>query len=147
MVSEDKLIQRFKLLDDYLDVLKEISKTEKAAFLKDKILIGSAKHYLQTSIECCLDAANHIIGAERFRAPEDYADSFSVLGEEAILSKDLTLRLRQMAKFRNRLVHLYGEIDNQFVYKAITDDVKDILQFRQAIIERFLSHDETSHKS
>ena len=75
-------------------------------FLKDKILIGAAKYYLQVSIECCLDVANHIIAAEGFRAPKDYADSFRVLEERDVFGEDLAIKLRQMAKTRNRLVHL-----------------------------------------
>lgn len=138
MVSEDTIIKKFSLLDDYLYVLSQISKTDRSVFLKDKILIGSAKYYLQVSIECCLDVANHIISSERFRPPADYADSFSVLEEKGVLSQDLALRLRQMAKFRNRLVHLYGEIDNQYVYKAIWEDVKDIHQFREVILDHFI---------
>ena len=58
--------------------IKKISRTPQETFLKDKILIGSAKYYLQVSIECCLDVANHIIASEKFRAPRDYADSFIV---------------------------------------------------------------------
>lgn len=138
MVSEDKIIKKFSLLDDYVEILQQISKTDQSKFLKDKILIGSAKYYLQVSIECCLDVANHIIASERFRAPADYADSFSVLEDEGVLTQDLTLRLRQMAKFRNRLVHLYGEVDNKFVYNAISEDLKDIHQFREAIFDYFM---------
>lgn len=141
MVSEDTIIKKFTLLDDSLAILSQISKTEWSVFLKDKILIGSAKYYLQVSIECCLDVANHIIGSERFRPPADYADSFSVLEEEAVLSHDLALRLRQMAKFRNRLVHLYGEIDNQYVHKAMREDVKDIHKFREIILDHFISQE------
>ena len=73
-------------------------------------MIGSAKYYLQVSIECCLDVTNHIIASEHFRAPKDYADSFMVIEEEGLVSDELGKRLRQMAKFRNRLVHLYGEM-------------------------------------
>ena len=81
MVSVEKITQKFLELDDYLKLLNQISKTPLDAFLKDKILIGSGKYYLQVSIECCLDVVNHIIASERFRAPKDYADSFRVIEE------------------------------------------------------------------
>jgi uncharacterized protein YutE (UPF0331/DUF86 family) len=60
--------------------------------------------------------ANHIIASERYRSPKDYADSFAVLEEKGIFQQQLGQNLMQMTKFRNRLVHLYGEIDDQFVY-------------------------------
>ena len=137
MVSIEKISQKFIQLENYLGLLKEISKESEEAFLKIQIIIGSAKYYLQVSIECCLDVANHIIASERLRAPNDYADSFTVLEEKGIFHQQLGQRLRQMAKFRNRLVHLYGEIDDKFVYEFLKTDVEDIRKFRKIIIEQY----------
>lgn len=136
MVSIEKVILKFQRLDEYLSVLGEISKTSKDDFLTDKILIGSAKYYLQVSIECCLDVANQIIASERLRAPRDYSDTFMVIQEEGLISPELGSRLRQMAKFRNRLVHLYGEFDDAYVYEYIKGDLKDIEEFKTLIIKR-----------
>ena len=137
MVSVEKISQKLIQLDEYLGLLNKISKSSEPDFLKDKILVGSAKYYLQVSIECCLDVVNHIIASERYRAPKDYADSFSVLEENEILESSLTIKLRQMAKFRNRLVHLYGEIDDKFVYEFIHNDVKDIRTFQKVIMTNY----------
>lgn len=138
MVSVEKISRKLIQLDEYLAVLGEISATSSDAFVKDKILVGSAKYYLQVSIEICLDVANHIIAAERFRAPKDYADAFTVLEENHILERILAQKLRQMAKFRNRLVHLYGEVDDAFVYQFLKDDAEDILSFRKIIIQKYI---------
>jgi uncharacterized protein YutE (UPF0331/DUF86 family) len=137
MVSIEKVILKFQRLDEFLSVLAKISKTSKDDFLTDKILIGSTKYYLQVSIECCLDVANQIIASERFRAPRDYSDTFMVIQEEGLISTELGGRLRQMAKFRNRLVHLYGEIDDAYVYEYIKRDLKDIEEYKQVIIKRY----------
>jgi uncharacterized protein YutE (UPF0331/DUF86 family) len=138
MVSSQKIAEKLIALDEFLLLLKEIGSISSEAFLKDKILIGSAKYYLQVSIECCLDIANHIIASERFRAPKDYADSFKILEEMNIVSGKLSQKLQQMAKFRNRLVHLYGEIDNQYVYDFMREDIDDIREFRSMIKNRYL---------
>ena len=137
MVSKDKISRKLIQLDEYLGFLDKISSRTELVFVKDKILVGSAKYYLQGSIECCLDIANHIIASERLRAPKDYADSFSILGENDILETSLVSKLRQMAKFRNRLVHLYGEIDDKFVYEFIHNDVKDIRKFQKVIMTNY----------
>jgi uncharacterized protein YutE (UPF0331/DUF86 family) len=137
MVSVEKISRKFIQLDESLGLLDEISKVPEKVFLKDKILIGSAKYYLQISIGCCLDVANHIIASERYRAPKDYADSFAVLEEKGIVQQQLGQNLRQMTKFRNRLVHLYGEIDDKFVYEFIKTDVEDIRTFRKVIIRQY----------
>jgi len=137
MVSFEKIVRKFQQLEEYLETLKSVKKTPLETFLKDKILIGGAKYYLQVSIECCLDVANHIIASEHFRVPKDYADSFTVLEEQGIVTSNYGQKLRQMAKFRNRLVHLYGEIDNTYVYRFLKDDLKDIEYFKSIIINRF----------
>lgn len=133
MVSVDKITRKVIQLDEYLVILDKISENPIDVFVKDKILVGSAKYYLQVSIEICLDIANHLIAAKRFRTPRDYADAFTVLEENRILEKDFAQKSRQMAKFRNRLVHLYGEVDDAFVYEFIKNDLDDIRQFRRII--------------
>ncbi len=137
MVSFEKIAQKFLQVDEYLGLLRTISRTSVEAFLKDKIMIGSAKYYLQISIECCLDVANHIIASEHLRAPRDYADSFMVIEEAGLVPPELGQRLRQMAKFRNRLVHLYSEIDDAYVYQFMKEDLKDIEEFKSIMIKRY----------
>ena len=137
MVSLEKIIQKFQQLDEFLGLLRKISKTPIKLFLKDKLMIGSAKYYLQVSIECCLDVANHIIASEHLRAPKDYADSITVIEEEGLVPPELGERLRRMTKFRNRLVHLYGDIDDEYVYKFMTEDLEDIEEFKRIVISRY----------
>lgn len=139
MVSIDKIISKFGQLDGFLSILRDMKGIPLDEFLKDKILIGGAKYYLQVSIECCLDVANHIIAAERLRSPEDYADSFKVLEEDGMLGLEDGLKLRQMAKFRNRLVHLYGDVDDAYVHNFILNNLDDIKNFQAAVSARFLS--------
>ena len=137
MISIEKISLKFAQLEEYLQILQDIGKISEGKFLKDKIVIGSAKYYLQVGIESCLDVANHIIATDRFRAPQDYADSFKVLDENHVVPSELSQKLRQMAKFRNRLVHLYGEIDNSYVYQIIHEDLGDMIEFRNIIIKRY----------
>ena len=134
--GHEKISHKLKQIDEFLELLNQIGSTKEDQFVNDKILIGSAKYYLQVSIEACLDVANHIIASERLRAPKDYADSFSVLNETGFISTELCRKLRQMAKFRNRLVHLYSEIDNNYIYGFIRNDLNDFLLFKKAITKR-----------
>jgi uncharacterized protein YutE (UPF0331/DUF86 family) len=138
MISIDRITDKFRQLDDYLQTLDEMRTTSEDKFLADKVLIGASKYYLQVSIECCLDIANHIISAEGFRPPKDYADSFRVLEEQQIVEEELGRKLMQMAKFRNRLVHLYGEVDDQHVHQFMNEDLGDISAFKQIVVDRFL---------
>ena len=139
MVDLDRVLAKFEMLDRFLGIIKSLSQTEIQKFMTDPILIGSMRYYLQVSIECCLDVAAHAVSSERYRAPKDYADTFTVLEENEILPAKLAQKLRQMAKFRNRLVHLYGEIDDHAVHRIARTDVKDMAHFKAAILDRFAS--------
>lgn len=44
-------------------------------------------------------------------------------------------QLRQMAGLRNRLVHLYWEIDDELVYQYIQDNLIDFDEFIQKVLE------------
>lgn len=138
MVSIDKITYKLGQLDEFLSILKKLRNSSVESFLKDKIQIGGAKYYLQVSIECCLDIANHVIASERYRAPRDYADSFKVLEENSVISTEFSQKLRQMAKFRNRLVHLYSEIDDLYVFEFIKNDIEDFVKYKNIIISKFL---------
>lgn len=78
--------------------------------------MGAAKYYLQVAIESCIDLGSHIIATHRLRAPRDYRDTFAVLGEANVIPQDFVSRLQDMASFRNRLVHLYSEVDARRVH-------------------------------
>jgi uncharacterized protein YutE (UPF0331/DUF86 family) len=71
----EEILRQLKAFTGDLLRLKAFSKQE---FLSDSLRVAAAKYLLLTSIECCLDIANHIIASEGFRAPANYADSFKV---------------------------------------------------------------------
>ena len=113
--------------------LRDISKLSETEFLKDPDKIGSAKYHFIVAIECCIDMCNHIIARNGFRAPEDYGDTFRVMSEEGALREDFSDELVNMAKFRNRLVHLYWEVKDKQVYEILQTRLDDFKKLLDAI--------------
>ena len=135
MVNPGKINGIFKNLQNYVEKLRTLASQEREEFLADFRNIESAKHLLQVSIECCLDAANHIISSEGFRSPGNYAESFVILVEEGILPEKMAPDLRKMVSFRNRVVHLYWEVDNEILYDEILKhDIQDFDKFVQNVL-------------
>ena len=95
------------------------------------------RYYLQVSVESCLDVANHVIAAEKYRAPKDYADSFAVLQDENVIPPGIGHAASTDGKISHRLVHLYGDIDDRKVHATILTDLEDIRIFKSLIVQRF----------
>jgi uncharacterized protein YutE (UPF0331/DUF86 family) len=129
MVERDKIEGLARHLRKYTTHLREISGQDQADFLQDPRSIGSARYYLQVSIETCINIANHIIAAERLRAPKDYKDSFQVLTEAGILPRDFARTMRELAGLRNLLVHLYWDVDDKMIYEGIRSELDDFETF------------------
>ncbi len=65
--------------------------------------------------------------------PKEYAETFRILQKEGIIPDELTNKLILMTKFRNRIVHLYWDIDDEFVKKIIEENLEDFYLFKTAI--------------
>ena len=135
MVDRDKLENLLRHLHTYTGYLQEIVAQEETAFLSSPALVGSARYYLQVSIETCINIANHIIATERLRAPKDYKDVFKVLGEADILPEAVVDTMQALAGLRNLLVHLYWEVDDRMIYKSIRAELRDFDTFTQYILD------------
>lgn len=130
---DEKLITQLRLLKKYIDMLKRISSSSKEEYLSDEILKGAAERYLQLSIETCINIGSRIISLEQFdkniTAPETYADVFEIIKNLGLIDEEFAKNLKNMAKFRNKLVHMYWELDDEFVYNIIKNNLGDIEKF------------------
>jgi uncharacterized protein YutE (UPF0331/DUF86 family) len=135
LVKPEVIENRIKKLQNYLEKLSELKTINKNEFISDFRNSNSAKYLLQVSIECCLDIANHIIASEKYRSPDDYADLFRVLNEQKIVPDSHIEKLVEMAKFRNRIVHVYWEVDEDLIYDIIQNYLNDFELFIKSILK------------
>ncbi len=112
-----------------LQRLEDLRKLSEEEFAADPHKVASAKYNLIVAIEGAVDLSNHIISKNGFRTPEDYADTFRVMEEKEVFDAEFTNSLIQMARFRNRLVHIYWDIDDAEIYRIIQTRLQDIKQF------------------
>ena len=133
--DKDKITKLSSEIFAALERLKEISALPKGAFLADPYKIAAAKYFLVISTEAAIDMCNHVISRNRLRAPEDYADTFRIMGEVGAFEEDFVDRASKMARFRNRLVHIYWEVDDETVCSMLSDHVNDMQKFT----ERFMA--------
>ena len=141
--NQDKVIKITSEILLSLERLVDLKALSKADFLSDQHKISSAKYNLIVAIEGMIDLCNHVIAKNGFRTPEDYADTFEVMTERGAFNKEFTTTLIQMARFRNRLVHIYWEVDDNELYgilKSRLPDIKTFLESFGRFIEKPINH-------
>jgi uncharacterized protein YutE (UPF0331/DUF86 family) len=90
------------------------------------------------AVEACIDISNHIIAKEHIGVPESYSDCFKILRDRGIISKELSEKLINMAKFRNLLVHLYWKVNDEKIYEILQYELVDFDEFIEQIARRYL---------
>ncbi|MDR3598957.1 MAG: DUF86 domain-containing protein [Desulfosporosinus sp.] len=137
MVDKDIIQRKLSFIDLKLRNLETLKLQERQDFLASFQAVDAAKYNLQVCIEAIIDVANHVVARERWGIPSTSVEAIKLLIKHGILDKDKELSLVQMVKFRNRIVHLYQEIDDSEIYRILQENLDDIKVFIQAVISIF----------
>jgi len=138
MIDKQIVYSRIQEIEDSLDRLKKIGEVEEEVFVADNNLKDIASYRLLIIIEASISICQHICAREIHKAPESYADCFSLLEKNNIITKDISVRLQQMARFRNMLIHIYWDIDYSLVHQIIKKRMNDTKEFISQIAKKFL---------
>ncbi len=134
MIDSTLVLRKLSELDETAKQLSEFASITIADYRADWKTRRIVERSLQIMLEVCADIANHIVSDEGLRAPTSYTDTFAVLGEAGVIDTEIEKRLREMAKFRNILVHGYDKIDEAIVVNILHKHLPDFSTYRDAII-------------
>ncbi len=121
-----KIISEIELSSRRLEDLRRMSEED---FLADHHRIGSAKYNFIVAIEGIVDLCQHVIAKNRFRVPDDYADTIRILADRGAFTESFAKKLVQMVRFRNRLVHIYWELDDRELHRILQSHLEDVRTF------------------
>lgn len=122
MVDEDRLRRLLSRIEEGQAQLDRLAAMERATLGGDRDRLASVKYHFVVTIEACVDIAHHLIASERLRAPRDNADSFGALQEAGLVEEALARKLALAVRFRNRLVHVYWDVDDELVLDYLRDE-------------------------
>jgi uncharacterized protein YutE (UPF0331/DUF86 family) len=97
-----------------------------AAFRSDPRNVAAADSYLRRALEALLDLGRHILAKGFGRAVVEYKEIAKSLVEVRVLDERQAGLLRQLAGYRNRLVHFYHEIGEEKLYEICSKQLGDI---------------------
>ena len=138
MALASDIIKRIERIEESLRRLEEIRGLSLDQFLNDWKSQDAAIHNLQVAIEGCLDIGNYIIGLIGSKSPDTYVQIAEILNKENVLPKEFLETAKNMAKFRNIIVHEYLYLDLNKVYSFLLkiDDIRQFLKYLIVYLER-----------
>jgi len=135
MLDKRQIEDKINIIENNLNDLKKFLDYSSDEFLSDYRNPASAKYLLQTSIKAMMDISNHIIASKRLKKPETRVQSLKILNKNDFISDEKLSNYIKMIKFRNRLVHLYNEIDNKQLYQILKNNLSDLEYFIKEIVK------------
>jgi uncharacterized protein YutE (UPF0331/DUF86 family) len=136
---DERIKEQLKRLNQYYLQLVNIRQTSSEDFISDDIKYAAAERILQTAIESCINVGNRLISLLQFeqpvQTPESYADIFIIMRNLNIIDSEFSEQLVKMAKFRNRLVHLYWNIDPEETYRILHENIDDLKTFQNNVVD------------
>ena len=105
------------------------------AFESDARTPAAAESHLRRALEALLDLGRHVLAKRFARATTEYKEIAVALIEVGVLDADQGRRLRDMAGYRNRLVHFYAEITHRELYRICTTELEDLERVLDVLLE------------
>jgi len=130
-----------------LEGLRSLPGKSEESFLSDARTVAAAESYLRRGLEALLDLGRHIVAKGFGRAVVEYKDIPITLHEIGILAEREAGLLRDMAGYRNRLVHFYSEVTPQEIFHIRSSRLTDIEDVLSALLRWLQAHPELMDQS
>ena len=134
MTDPELLAKRLSVIETCVRELRELARPE--AIATDVREARFVEHTLQLALQAALDAASHIVSDERLGEPGTNRELFDRLERAGWIEAPLADALRNMAGFRNILVHGYDTVDLAIVRDVVEHRLDDLLQFADSVRQR-----------
>ncbi len=131
-IDKEKLLFQLDKLNEQLGKLNGLKSMERS-----DIFYSALERILQLSIETCLNIGNHIICGMNFKRADTYREIVVRLTENEIIDQKLGDKLKEFASFRNRLVHIYWDINKEELDVKLKE-APVFSEFARQIYRRFL---------
>lgn len=135
-INDRVVVQRVQWIKQMREAIKDLPIQDKKVFLKNPHNVAAAESYLRRALEALFDIGRHIL-ARKFAYPAaEYKEIANGLLEKRILSRKDADLLRQMAGYRNRMVHFYHEISAEELYDICAHHLDEIQLLCNRLVSR-----------
>ena len=92
---------------------------------------------IQRACQAAQDLANYVIKLNQLGIPQNARESFSLLGDNGLVSQKLTTSMMKMVGFRNIAVHEYQKLNTDILKSVIDNHIDEISQFAEDVIRKW----------
>ena len=142
-LNVNSIRQRLQRLDQYIDELEKQQPVALEAFKNDFTRQLAVERAFQAAIESCTDIAAHIVSVYQLGHPKESRDVFQFLADAGYVDQDLGRAMIAMVGFRNRLVHLYWNVDVEKLHQYLQEDVALLRDFRDFVSQVLTAEQDT----
>lgn len=96
-------------------------------------------HTLQLAVQAAIDVASHVVSDDRLGEPATNEELFELLERHGWIEADLGKQLRDMARFRNLLVHGYAKVNLDRVEDIVRNHLVDLEALVSALRKQMLA--------
>lgn len=133
-ISEAVVSRRIEWIKEMLAAIEELPLRTKKDFLRDRHHAAAAESYLRRALEALFDIGRHIL-SKKFASPvTEYKEIAQGLLEKKVLTPKEAELLRDMAGYRNRMVHFYHEIGPQELHEICRDHLEDVRKVQAGLV-------------
>lgn len=133
-MSPEQLQAKLAQLADVLDKLRALPHSDLADFRADDRTVDAALRRLQVAIQILIDVGSHVVAALGLGAPDSSRDLLERLERAGHLEPDATTRFNKIFAFRNRIVHLYDRVDDEYVFTIVTQHLDDLSELARSYL-------------
>ncbi len=134
-----RITSKINFINEHLHELENLQLTTYVEYLNNKIQRDLSRLYLQLVYQAAIDINQHILTESFGLEIQKYSDTFVLMGIYGVIDSDLSNILKESAKMRNVLVHLYDKID----YSVLFDSVGETLADYPIYVEQISNYLET----
>jgi len=127
--NKDLVSQRSNMAEGALVQLRALSKLEKEKFVTDPHNLALVEHYLRICIDTLIDLSNHIIVVKGLGRPQSVKDMVGKLKENKVIPEDFAFTCLKFIRLRDRLVHLYWEVEAEEIYQVLENELPKLVDF------------------
>jgi uncharacterized protein YutE (UPF0331/DUF86 family) len=127
--------QRLQRLEQYIAELERQRSATLQTFRSDFTRQLAVERAFQAAVESCTDIAAHIVSVYSLGRPQESRDVYRFLTEAGYLDESFSEAMMAMVGFRNRIVHLYWDIDVDRLYRYLQQDISLLRRFRDFTLQ------------